>query len=153
MSLYNALFGENEKTDELLDMIGVTRSDFGRFRDVSLNHDGSQIIVTTRCGGGNREDYEYVFEEMRENKNYVEDHDDSFDETYCYFTFNTPEIFKEETKKMSTGENPATVSEKFDKEIKEMQVPGSDAEKRAMEIAEKINKGIEENPNGGVIRL
>ena len=48
MSLYNRLFGENPDAMALLGMIGTTRNDFKRYRDVNLNKDGNIIIVTTR---------------------------------------------------------------------------------------------------------
>lgn len=51
MSLYNVLFGENEEATVLLGMIGATREDFGRYRDVYLNTEGNKIIVLTRVGG------------------------------------------------------------------------------------------------------
>ena len=55
MSLYNMLFGMNPDTDKLLSLLDATREDFGRFRNVYMR-DG-YIVVHTRCGGGNREDY------------------------------------------------------------------------------------------------
>lgn len=153
MSLYNKLMGENEQADELLDMLGLDKPNFGRYRDCYLNSDGTEIIVYTRCGGDNRVDFDKIFADMREHKYFIEDHDDSYDETYCYFRFKTPPIFLEQTKLMSTGVEPKTIGERFEEEIKAMQVPGSEAEKRAKEIAEEIQKGIEANPNGGIIRL
>ena len=62
MSLYNMVFGMNPDTDKLLKILGKTQGDFGRFRNVYME-DG-YIVVHTRNGGGNREDYEDVFEEM-----------------------------------------------------------------------------------------
>ena len=71
MSLYNRLFGENPDAMALLGMIGTTRNDFQRYRDVNLNKDGNIIIVTTRLGGGNRDNYKQVFTNMRRNENYI----------------------------------------------------------------------------------
>ena len=153
MSLYSMLFKENEDAEKLLNMLNLERDDFGRYRDAYLNADGTVIIVYTRCGGGNREDYDYVFESMEDHSQYIRDYDDEYDETYCYFEFDVPQRLLEETKEMSTGEKPLNVTEKFNKAIEEMQKPGSEAEKRAKEIAKKIEEGIEANPQGGIIRL
>lgn len=53
MGLYNMLHGMNPMADQLLACLGLTRSDVGRFRDISVS-EGS-IAVYTRNGGGNRE--------------------------------------------------------------------------------------------------
>lgn len=153
MSLYSMLFKENEDAEKLLNMLNLERDDFGRYRDAYLNADGTVIIVYTRCGGGNREDYDYVFESMEDHSQYIRDYDDEYDETYCYFEFDVPQKYLEETKEMSTGEKPLNVTEKFNKAIEEMQKPGSEAEKRAKEVAKRIEEGIEANPQGGIIRL
>ena len=71
MSMYNMLFGVNPDTDTLLSLLGKTAGDFGRFRNVYME-DG-YIIVHTRNGGGNREDYEDVFDEMSEHPWYSHD--------------------------------------------------------------------------------
>ena len=81
MSLYNMLFGMNSDADKILGFLGKTREDFGRFRNVYME-DG-YIVVHTRCGGGNREDYESVFDEMREHPWYSHDADEDFDCTYA----------------------------------------------------------------------
>lgn len=117
---YNVLFGTNDDYIVLLGMLNLTEKDFGRFRDIYLNKDGTKIIVYTRCGGGNREDYKEVFDRMSKHPNYVKDYDDDFDNTYCYFEFSVPDKFKITCKQMSTGEEPLTVSEKFNKHIKEL---------------------------------
>mgnify|MGYP006268204089 FL=1 len=89
MSLYNMLFGMNPDADKILEFLGKTREDFGRFRNVYL--DEGYIIVHTRNGGGNREDYEDVFDEMSEHPWYSHDADDDFDCTYANIYFKVPE--------------------------------------------------------------
>lgn len=51
MSIYNALFSENEDATALLGMIGCTRNEFMRYRDVYLNVTGDIITVVSRIGG------------------------------------------------------------------------------------------------------
>ena len=153
MSLYNFLMGEDQNARRYLEMIGEEVDGFGRYRDAHLNSDGTKIIVYTRCGGPNRIDYPWVFQHMRLNHYYVRDWDDEFDNTYCYIEFRVPKKYLKETKKLSTGKEPLSVHEKFEKEMEEMKIPGSDAEKRALELAKKIQSDIDSMPNGGVIRL
>ena len=109
MSLYNMVFGMNPDSDKLLEVLGKTTADFGRFRNVYME-DGF-IVVHTRNGGGNREDYEDVFDEMSEHPWYSHDEDDSFDCTYANIYFKVPEG-KEETlmalRGLEAGKNPAS---------------------------------------------
>ena len=89
MSFYNAVFGMNPSTDQLLSLLGKTKEDFGRFRNVYVE-DG-YIVVHTRNGGGNREDYEDVFAEMATHPWYSHDADEDFDCTYADIYFKVPE--------------------------------------------------------------
>ena len=138
MSLYNFLFGEHEEATVLLGMIGVTRENFKRYRDVQLNQEGDIITVLTRIGGGNRKDYADVFKQIKKNQYYIKNYDDNFDKTYCYFEFKVPEKYKEACKSMAPKEKPLTLKEKFDKEIEEMDKEGTDAARRANELTEQI---------------
>lgn len=102
MSLYNMLFGENaSQANFLLGLLGKTAGDFGRYRDVYVTE--NHIVVHTRNGGGNREDYEYVFEEMSDHPLYAYDEDDDFDCTYANIYFNHPAEYSELLKEMAEG--------------------------------------------------
>ena len=107
MSLYNMLFGTNPDADSLLSLLGKSRDDFGRFRDVYV-HEG-YIVVHTRNGGGNREDYEHVFDEMSEHSWYSHDEDCDFDCTYADIYFRIPEESIEQLKVAfsNQGVNPS----------------------------------------------
>lgn len=118
MSLYNMVFGVNPDSDKLLSILGKTRDDFGRFRDVFVE-DG-MIVVHTRNGGGNREAYEDVFEEMAEHPWYSHDEDNDFDCTYANIYFKIPDD------KMRTfialheqGKDPSEFWDEFFNEVKE----------------------------------
>jgi len=89
MSLYNMLFSTNPDADSLLSLLGKSREDFGRFRDVYVQ-DGF-VVVHTRNGGGNRDDYEHVFDEMSEHPWYSHNQDCDFDCTYADIFFRIPE--------------------------------------------------------------
>lgn len=146
MSLYNMLFGINEEMPVLLGMIGVNTEYFDRFRDVDLIEDGTKIRVMTRLGGGNREDYEDTWKKIKSHELYITDYDDDFDCTYAYIEYNIPEKYKSTAKKMFKGE-PVSFSEKFNKELEEMNKPGTEAYKRADEIAKKIVGAIDNGEN------
>ena len=105
--MYNMIFGMNPDTDNILQLLGKTQADFGRFRSVFLE-DG-YIVVHTRNGGGNREDYEDVFDEMSEHPWYSHDADDDFDCTYANIYFKVPENHKDflAIQQFNEGANPA----------------------------------------------
>lgn len=99
--LYNTLFGQNDKAGFLLGLLGKTADDFGRFRDVYVTED--YIVVHTRNGGGNRESYQGVFDELSEHPLYAYDEDDDFDCTYADIYFKHPAGFEELLKEMAVG--------------------------------------------------
>lgn len=107
--LYNTLFGENNKAGFLLGLLGKEPGDFGRYRDVYVTED--YIVVHTRCGGGNRESYEDVFDEMAEHPLYAYDEDDDFDCTYADIYFKYPAGYEEVLREMAKG--TITPSEKW----------------------------------------
>lgn len=94
MSLYNALHGTNPLSQIFLGMLGLSTGEVGRFRDCHLCDEG--IAVYTRNGGGNREDYQFVFDTLSEHPNYIRDEDDSFDCTYATIYFSIPEEYEED---------------------------------------------------------
>lgn len=85
--LYNALFGMNPDSEKLLGILGLTGGDFYRFRDCYLSEDG-EIVVHTRGGGGNRDDWDDGW--LYSNPNYLGNQDDDFDCTYCDIRFRVP---------------------------------------------------------------
>lgn len=111
MSLYNMLFGETgaETRNFLFELLGKTPGDFGRYRDIYVTDEF--IVVHTRNGGGNREDYEYVFEDMSNHPLYAYDEDDDFDCTYANIYFRHPPEYSEILKEMAKG--TVTPSEKW----------------------------------------
>lgn len=108
--LYNALFGENaSQKDFLFGLLKEDPSSFGRYRDIYVTDE--HIVVHTRNGGGNREDYQDVFDEMSEHPLYAYDEDDDFDCTYANFYFVHPPEYSEVLKEMAAG--TVTPSEKW----------------------------------------
>lgn len=108
--LYNMLFGENSSQKGFLfTLLGKEPGDFGRYRDIYVTDE--HIVVHTRNGGGNRDDYQEVFDEMFHHPLYDYDEDDDFDCTYANFYFRHPEGYGEVLKEMAEG--TITPSEKW----------------------------------------
>ncbi len=102
MSLYNMLFGVNEKADMLLSLLGYTKNDIPRFRDCMLV-DG-MICIHTRTGGGNREEYEGDNAALAEHPLYISDSDDDFDCTYANFFYRYPEEYRADLEAMASND-------------------------------------------------
>lgn len=152
MSLYNTLFGVNEEMPVLLGIIGVNMEYFQRFRDVEITNGGVTIRVFTRLGGGNREYYKETWKKIRSHELYATDYDDSYDNTYAYIEYKIPEKYKKTVLKMYKGE-PISFKEKFEKELREMEIPGTDAYKRSLEISKKFISSLESNNDNGDIKI
>jgi hypothetical protein len=92
MSLYNMVNGVNPLVAVCLGLLDLQPGDVGRFRDAYfMETDGEpRIVVFTRNGGGNRDDYVDVFERLQQHPLYVRDWDDDYDCTYASIEFRVP---------------------------------------------------------------
>jgi len=156
MSLYNALFGKNKDSDLLLKIIGIDQSggkyQSGRFRDIYLNADGSKIILYTRNGGGNRDEYQPLIDILATHPNYLKDYDDDFDCTYAYIEFSVPDEFKEEVKALTTGKEPEKIGDAFQRLVKDMESNKETEEvARSKRVGKKIFREIEDQKDGIII--
>lgn len=151
MSLYNQLFGTNPMAPLLLSMINLKPGDVGRFRD--CYYDGEHIVVFTRMGGGNREEYQSDIEDLQEHPGYVKDQDEEIDCTYASFFFELPAGFKE----LMDAEKDKTVSvspmKRFESLLEGMKSGAKTPDvEHAIKVGESIIKQIEEaqkGPNSG----
>ena len=104
MSLYNMTCGNNPLFGLFVRMLDSVRPlpVVPRFRDLYLREeDGKpQIVIYTRTGGGNREDYETENEAMTLHPCFVCDFDDDFDSTYAHWVYRVPEKFSERALKL-----------------------------------------------------
>jgi len=89
MGLYNSVFGCHPLALKYLALLGLKHENFGRFRD-AYPQTGA-VVIYTRVGGGNRDDYPQVFEMAKNHPLFLEAVDDEFDRTYCSFRFRFPE--------------------------------------------------------------
>lgn len=116
MSIYNIVNGENAFSDILLGLLfegdNEQYNELGRYRDTCLSaypsddeyadeyadadnedvdvEDYLYIGILTRNGGGNREEYEYVFDTVREHPDYYTNYDCTYDYTYAMIWFKIP---------------------------------------------------------------
>lgn len=121
MSLYNMLFGQNANAEVLLKILNLSPSQIPRFRDVYWS--GEFIVVHTRTGGGNREEYALENEALTLVPGYVRNEDEEFDCTYANFYFKPPaeleEIFKLMPADMAPGEKWDAVMKALDEKRSE----------------------------------
>jgi len=77
------------------------------------------IVIHTRNGGGNREDYQWVFDEMSTHPWYSHNTDEDYDSTYANIYFKIPEDkIKTFVALLDQGRNP---SESWQKLLKELE--------------------------------
>jgi hypothetical protein len=156
MSLYNMLFGTNPLAHLYLSMLGLTDGDTGRFRDCFLAKDPEtgeeHIVIFTRNGGGNRDDYAGTTATLQSHPEYVRDFDDEFDCTYASYVFKVPTAFKSIVEKItSTLEDQHTdPGSRFQELLKKLETNDkSDPQvKHAIEVGEKILGPIVEHLKG-----
>lgn len=156
MSLYNALFGRNPASRLLLAMLDLTEGDVGRFRDCYLARDENKklkIVIYTRNGGGNREDYQAVTDALQSHADYLTDYDDDFDCTYASYEFKVPEKFAATAEELASlgAESSVSPMEKFKALIENLQKGDANdpAVKRAMDVGKDIFGRIEEQMKQG----
>lgn len=142
MSLYNALFGVNKFSHVLLQILDISPLDVPRFRDCYLNEAGDQIVIFTRTGGGNREEYEAQNEALRRCPGFIIDEDDTLDPTYAKFHYRVPETYKHVTMAIKEQGGVNDPTEKFKALLDKLmnkETPKDDPDvQRAMEIGKRI---------------
>lgn len=152
MALYTQLFGENKEATSILGFANLNREMFPRYRDVFLCDDGNNVIVYTRIGGPNRNNYKQQIKNIKQHKQFITDYDDKHDNTYAYFKFKVlPEYI--DTTKIMFDEEPLTVWELFERHLKRAQDPNSEEYKKDLEIAKQLMDAINNQPNGGIIYM
>ena len=120
MSFYDIMNnGSNENAHKLLNLVGLTKENFPRYRDTSLWNNNTEIRVLTRAGGLNREEYQSDIDKLKSNEYYLRDEDDSFDSTYAYIFFKVPDQYLESVKDIKTDER--TMEQKTNDALKDME--------------------------------
>lgn len=95
--LYNMIFGDGQEEFRGsllgLNLLGLEREAFGRFRDCWIEKDENgevRLAFYTRNGGGNRPQYEEISLLLSAHPEFLFDRDDEFDETYRTYYFRVP---------------------------------------------------------------
>lgn len=120
MSMYHLIFGVNPSAQAILATLQLTPADVGRFRDCFVA-DG-EIVVYTRNGGGNRPDYQPVFDRLRAHPDYLRDADDDFDATYATIYFRLPDAYAEILRPLDIG-GPFDPSQRWKSRLAAMERP------------------------------
>ena len=168
MSLYNAIFGRNPMAPILKAMLNLDTEggyDTGRFRDIYIQKpekegDQAKIVLYTRNGGGNREEYQHVFDALAEHPNYLRDYDDDFDCTYASIEFSVPEKFKAFVQDaINAGAAPdQKPMERFQSMLTKLQSGETEDPdvKRALEVGKGIMGKVEaklKEDGGGIVEV
>lgn len=119
--MYDLLTFKYEYANELLSMLGLTPDSVGRYRDCYLSKDGKKIIVYTRMGGPNRDDYKYEIWKLQKHKMYIKDYDDDWDVTFSSFEFSIPFEHMKRVKELFETADTRTGAEKVQDAFKEME--------------------------------
>lgn len=120
MSLYNMVNGVNPATFFVLPVLGKHPEAYPRFRDCFLGNDdfvsgtAGKIIVMTRTGGGNREEYQSEIDEIRNMDTYEFDVDWDEDSTYALFVFSVPAQWTESVKPFFSEGKEGSISSEYE---------------------------------------
>jgi hypothetical protein len=174
MSLYGLLFGRNPASRLLLAMLNLEEPDVGRFRDCYLRRGDVadselppeelakkplRIVIYTRNGGGNREDYEGATSLLQALPGYLTDYDDDFDCTYASYEFEVPEAFKATAEELASlgAESSVSPEEKCKTLIENLQKQDSNdpTVRHAMAVGKAMFAKIDEalKQGGGKVEV
>ncbi len=113
------IHGENMLSGALLAILGIHKNDVPRYRDCYF--DGKHIIIYTRTGGGNRDDYAGSNDELCKLHGYLFDEDDDYDCTYANFHYKVPEQFNHMLDKLQQFAQNKTQSERWQDTLKQIE--------------------------------
>ena len=96
MSLFNMVVGTDPLSAIVTQLLGFTKESFSkipRFRDayIDISVGDPKLVLLTRTGGNNRDDYVEENQQLREISGYIDDFDDDFDNTFSYWRYKVPE--------------------------------------------------------------
>lgn len=147
MSLYNQILGFHPFAKHLISMLGIHPNEYGRFRDIYLKKDEEKlkIIVFTRNGGGNREQYQSVFDKLSKHPNYLKDYDDDNDSTYANIEFSIPNEYQQIAEEIFTVAPEERGLNLFKYVIENMNSSQNPFAERALQVGQEIIKKINDS--------
>lgn len=105
MSVYHMIHGRQPGGDAILDALGLDPRDVPRLRDCwvepNARDGGYRIVVYTRMGGGNREQYQDDIDALSDHPLYLYDQDEPHDPTYASIFFALPEAYADELRALA----------------------------------------------------
>lgn len=85
---------------------------FPRFREVTVYPDEPLVVIRTRTGGGNREEYASANADLCQLEGFTYDEDDDFDSTFAYWHYAIPERSRDAWKAYCERRDAAIEAEK-----------------------------------------
>lgn len=139
MSLYNMMCGNNPLFGLFARILEAEAPlpYVPRFRDAYLvdGAHGPEVVIYTRTGGGNREEFEEENRALAGHPLYLRDWDDDFDSTFAHFAFAVPAKHRgqvDSIRKLTDGwAKFLTPREKFDRSMSALKGPGDSGEEDA----------------------
>lgn len=71
-----------------------------RFRDIMISPEEPIVIIRTRTGGGNRNEYQKANDAMTYCYTYIDNEDCEFDNTYADFKYRIKDVYLDDWKKL-----------------------------------------------------
>jgi len=138
------LFGTDSLAPTLLTLLNIQVGQIPRYRDAYWKD--NEIVILTRTGGGNRDEYDIENHWLTLHPNYIRDQDDDFDCTYAEFFFSLPEKFSHlrewldqfSAGTLTPGEKWTRVFEALDKDD-----PNDPIVKKMNEVGKQLSAQIE----------
>lgn len=124
MSLYNMVHGTNPLAGLILAVLGVKPAEVPRFRDAYYN--GSNLVILTRTGGGNREAYEEQNQKLTELHGYLTDADTAFDSTFAEFHYSVPDQFLYLLEYLNKYSQTKDLGTRWEEELEKIKNAGTD---------------------------
>lgn len=149
MSLYNMLHGFEPTAPVVLGIFQMPSEDFPRFRDAYFTYrdDSNEpvMVILTRTGGGNRQEYETENATLRTLPGFIDDIDDDFDQTFALFRYSIPDKYREKVLEyLRVKGKPRSLREKT---MQTVQNPNAQQQAVLQQLADQIaNATAKESP-------
>lgn len=128
MSMYHVIHGRQPGVEAILDALGLDPGDVPRLRDCwvepNARDGGYRIVIYTRMGGGNRDEYQEDIDALADHPLYLSDHDVAHDPTYAAIHFALPEAYAGELRALAL-DKPRDMEAEFQAVLERIRNGGS----------------------------
>jgi hypothetical protein len=138
----------------LLGELGLSPADVPRFRDCYIDRYAAEIVIYTRVGGGNRDDYTAGIAQLRAHPLFRRDDDDRTDATYANFRFAIPERHRDVLLLIADKFTRSAPAELWAQALADLDA-GRDtpATRRSRAVGERIIRQLDGAPSGTIIKV